>query len=203
MTNKLLNEEEIMEIVGNYVSEIIHSVFFPANIVKKDDLWKVEGRMFIDAPKSEEISKQISAILKQPELANILHAVDVTKEKLFGMTRVCFYVNSYGKICGFYSAPLNTDVPFAIPSSYREVKENDLKDYCLKAKNLIEKGISSLRYLDFLPLYGWCKSNDESVIFAIVIGHSMFRTFLGAYRINISHDEVDLNMLEEPIEMEK
>jgi len=199
----------VVEIVRDCVSEVfILSAFFLANIVKKDELWKVEGRIFIDVPESEEIDKQAVALTKalatEQELTNISATliVDNVLKKIFGITSFCFYINSYGKICAFHIVIPNINIPFEMPQYCNEVKEKDLKDYCLKAKDFIEKG-TTLRHFDFLPLYGWCEPNDGGVIFAIVISYSISRIFSVPYRINILGDKVDLNMIGEPIEIKK
>ncbi|GEM_PF-7115813 len=207
MVIKTVNKEEVVEIVRDYVSDVFGSLsgFFLSNIVKKDELWVVEGKIFMNMLGVEGISKQLAALTE--EVAREIKIAKIAEKMVAGMkgsTSFYFYVNSYGKICASCAKDINifdiADKYFSqILPYWKEIKEKDMKDYCQKAKNFIEKG-TTFRSFDFIPVYGWCKSKDEGVIFSIVILYSLTRTIVIPYVIEIVGDEVDLKMIEEPIE---
>jgi len=212
MASKIVNKEEAVEIVKDYVRDVFGSLsgFFLSNIVKEGGLWVVEGKIFMNLSEIKGAPKQLAALTKSTLREKYISLREIEKKEIekniekmvteLRSTSFCFYLNSYGKICAFHIAIPNTDIPF-IPQYCNEVEEKDLKDYCLKAKNFIEKG-TTFRSFDFIPLYGWYATKDKGKISSIVIFYSLNRTILVPYMIEVAGDEVDLKMIEEPTEID-
>ncbi len=208
-SEKFVNKEEVIEIVKKYASEVFEtSIFLPLSIAPEtkgaEKLWKATGKILIDIPKIEKIGGKIvdlinTAVMTMQDSGKKLESIDALS-KIFDLVSFCFYINSYGKICAFHIVIPNTNIPFEIPQGCNELKEKDLKDYSLMAKKFFEKGMNP-KYFDFVPLYGWCKTNRDVVIFAFIVFYSTFRAFFTSYRIEIVDDDVEIKTLTEPVEI--
>jgi len=209
-SEKSVNKEEVMEIVKKYASEVFEtSIFLPLSITTEtkgaEKLWKATGKILIDIPKIEKIESKIvdlinAAVMTMQDGGKKPEGVEALS-KIFDLVSFCFYINSYGKICAFHIVIPNANIPFEIPRGCNELKEKDLKDYTLRAKKFFEKVMNHPKYFDFVPLYGWCKTNNDVVIFAFVVFYSTFRAFFTSYRIEIVNDNIDIKALTEPVEI--
>lgn len=203
------NKEEVLEIVKKYVSEVFEtSIFLPLSIDETKDaekLWKATGKILVDVPKieNEKIKNKIVDLIN--DAVNDMQGVKklagkIALSKISDLISFCFYINSYGKICAFHIVIPDTNIPFEIPQCCSELKEKDLKDYSIMAKKFFEKGMNP-KFFDFVPLYGWCKANNDIIIYAFVVFYSTFRAFFTSYRIEIVNDNIEFKTIAEPVEI--
>lgn len=204
---KKTSKEEAIETVKKYVSAVFETnIFLPLSIGKteyKDGLWKVTGKVLIDIPKieNEKIKSKIADLINNAVNENKRYNKKTLEgkgalSKVLDLINFCFYINSYGKICAFHPVFPDTDIPFEIPLCCNELKGKDMKDYSVRAKKFFEKGIDA-KFFDFVPLYGWCKAKNDSVIFAVIVLYSTFRVFYTSYRIEIINNSIDLKTITE------
>lgn len=202
--NLKINKERVIEVIKEYAEEIFGTnMFLPLSveteIKNKERLWKVVGKILVDIPQIKNID-DVFEFIKNSERFKKKFELKVEFGKIFDIMSFCFYINSYGKICAFYpmTPEISSEEKFSeifhqLYPDWSEIKEKDLKDCCVIAKNFFSKGLDP-KYFDFIPFVGWVIAHNSALILALVVSYLTLRTFSTFYIIKIVDNEVDIEM---------